>query len=349
MSSLEWRGRHLDFDLPKDRIAVQPARPRDASRLLVVDRRTGASADTRFRSLASHLEPGDVLVLNNARVINARLFGILDRTGRQIEILFANPVRADVWEVMLRPGKRVRAADSIVVSEGATLIVGARRGHGLHEVRLAGPAYSSVAALLEAEGALPLPPYLGRPAGPQDAEDYQTVFGSRPGAIAAPTAGLHFTQRVFDSLRDRGIQIVELTMHVGIATFTPVRTEDPASHVLKPERYELSLATAIALNEARSKGHRIIAVGTTTTRTLEHVVLTHGRFVEGQGETDLYILPGFQFRAIDGLLTNFHLPRSTLILLVAAFASPERVLDAYAHAVSAGYRFYSYGDCCLFL
>ena len=340
---------HLDYELPRPMIAREPVRPRDSSRLLVVDRKTGAWTDSKFAALDTFLEPGDVLVLNNTRVLNARTFGTLARTGRHVEVLFANPLDETTWEALLRPGRRVREGDAIALGAGVRFTVGDRRDHGLREVRISGGTYRTVAAFLESEGRLPLPPYMERPPTDADATDYQTVFASRVGAVAAPTAGLHFSPAVFESLGRRGIETVELTLHVGVGTFTPVRTADPAGHVLKPERYEISPSTARALERARAGRRRIIAVGTTTTRTLEHVFRKHGAFVAGTGETDLYILPGYRFGAIDGLLTNFHLPRSTLILLVAAFASRGLVLDAYRHAVAAGYRFYSYGDCCLFL
>lgn len=340
---------HLDYTLPRDRIANTPARPRDASRLLVVDRANGRWTDSRFADLAAHLRRGDVLVLNNTRVLKARVFGSLTRTGRPVEVLFAQPLDDDRWQVLLRPGRRIRNGDSIAAGGDTAFSVEDSADDGIRTVRMTRSRYGSFTDFLEAEGVMPLPPYLDRPAKTQDTTDYQTVFGSQPGAVAAPTAGLHFSPAVFSELRAHGIEVVELTLHVGLATFLPVRTEDPGEHVLPPERYSLPETTAAALNRARDDGRRIIAVGTTTTRTLEHALTIGDRFVGGEGKTDLFILPGHRFRAIDGLLTNFHLPRSTLILLVAAFASRSLVLDSYGHALASGYRFYSYGDCCLFL
>jgi S-adenosylmethionine:tRNA ribosyltransferase-isomerase len=340
---------HLDFVLPPESIAREPVRPRDGSRLLVIDRRSPVRTDSFFRALATHLRPGDTLVLNNTRVLNARAFGTVLRSGRRVEILFATPLRDDAWGVLLGPARRVRSGDVVTLGPGSELVVGRTIHHGLREVRPSGAGHATISDLMAARGTLPLPPYLEREARSSDEVDYQTIYGTEPGAIAAPTAGLHFSAEVFDSLRAAQIEIVKITLHVGIGTFLPVRTEDPARHVLEPERYEVSGAAARVLNEARSGGRRIVAVGTTTTRTLEHVFARNGQFVPGKGETDLYILPGYRFQAIDGLITNFHLPRSTLVLLAAAFASPDRVLGAYRHAIASGYRFYSYGDCCLFL
>jgi S-adenosylmethionine:tRNA ribosyltransferase-isomerase len=238
--------------------------------------------------------------------------------------------------------------DRVSLGTGCQIVIGVRRNDVLREAEILAGPHLSVWQLLQAEGTVPLPPYLQRPANDRDATEYQTVFARREGAIAAPTAGLHFTRPLLKTLGDRGIIKTEVTLHVGIGTFLPVRTEDPAQHVLQPEWYEISEETAHLLNTARAEGRRIIAVGTTSTRALEHVFATHGQFAPGSGKTDLYIRPGYQFRAIDGLITNFHLPRSTLALLVAAFASGELLLDAYRHAIQADYRFYSYGDCCLF-
>lgn len=340
---------HLDYTLPRNRIAGTPARPRDSSRLLVIDRASGRWTDSRFTDLVAHLRKGDVLVLNNTRVLRARVFASLTRTGRPIEVLFAKQLEADRWQVLLRPGRRVRNGDTISAGGDTTFTVEDRGDDGRRIVRLTRSQYANVVEFLDAEGAMPLPPYLDRPATVEDARDYQTVFGSQPGAVAAPTAGLHFSPAVFSALRGHGVEVVELTLHVGLATFLPVRTEDPGEHILTPERYSLPETTAAALNRARDERRRIIAVGTTTTRTLEHALTIRDRFVGGEGETDLFILPGYRFRAIDGLLTNFHLPRSTLILLVAAFSSRGLVLDSYEHALASGYRFYSYGDCCLYL
>jgi len=338
-----------DYDLPSNRIAETPVRPRDRSRLLVVNRTRRTWTDSTFQALATHLKQGDLLVLNNTRVLKARLFGTLERTGRSVEILFADPIDRHNWGALLHPGRRVREGDFIALGNKLVLEVGVRRAHGLRTLSMIDASGPTILEILEKDGHLPLPPYMDRDDRSEDETDYQTVYANRDGAIAAPTAGLHFSLSVFASLEAAGIQTAELTLHVGIGTFIPVRTDDPAQHQLKAERFEISEKSAEQLNEARAEGRRIIAVGTTTTRTLEHVFAKHDRFRAGAGQTDLYILPGHQFAAVDGLLTNFHLPRSTLLLLVSAFASRKLVLDAYQHAIDRGYRFYSYGDCTLLL
>jgi len=343
----------FDYELPPELIAREPARPRDASRMTVLDRATGQWSDSEFRRLPDFLNPSDVLVLNDTRVIRARVEGRLERangTTREVEVLFAAPLgeqsREQAWEVLCRPGKRIRKGDRIVFGggklEGAIEgIVGETRDHGLRLLHM----NSAVEKFLEAHGHVPLPPYMEREDRPSDTTEYQTVYASTPGAVAAPTAGLHFTESMFGALREKGIEIVKITLHVGIGTFLPVRAEDPARHVLKPERFQMTGEAAGRLNAARDAGRRIVSVGTTTTRTLEHIVGRYGRFVEASGEADLYILPGHEFNAVGAILTNFHLPKSTLIMLVSAFASREKILAAYKHAVEARYRFYSYGDC----
>ena len=339
----------FDYDLPSNRIAETPARPRDRSRLLVVNRTRRTWTDSTFELLATHLKQGDLLVLNNTRVLKARLFGTLERTGRSVEILFADPIDRHSWKTLLDRDRRVRAGDRIALRNNVALEVGERGVHGLRTLSMIDASGPTILEILEKDGHLPLPPYMDRDDRPADETDYQAVYANRDGAIAAPTAGLHFSHSVFSSLEAAGIQTAELTLHVGIGTFIPVRTDDPAQHQLKAERFEISESAAEQLNEARAEGRRIIAVGTTTTRTLEHILAKHDRFRAGTGQSDLYILPGHRFAAVDGLLTNFHLPRSTLLLLVSAFASRKLVLDTYQHAIVHGYRFYSYGDCTLFL
>jgi S-adenosylmethionine:tRNA ribosyltransferase-isomerase len=341
----------FDYELPAGLIAREPVRPRDASRMMVVNSRTGEITDTWFRQLPDLLKPSDVLVLNNTRVMRARLFGRLQRSGnpeREIEILLSAPAGGGAWEVMCKPGKCVRSGDRVRLEPaGVVGVFGERTGHGLRLLRLETP--EPVETVMEECGHMPLPPYLRRAATDKDSEEYQTVFAEVPGAVAAPTAGLHFTVETFESLRRRGIQVETITLHVGIATFIPVRTDDPERHSLKPERYEIAEGTAARLNAARASGRRLVAVGTTTTRTLEYVLAKHGQFLPGKSETDLFILPGYRFQAVDGLLTNFHLPGSTLLMLVSAFASRSILAEAYRRAIDRGYRFYSYGDCMLLI
>jgi S-adenosylmethionine:tRNA ribosyltransferase-isomerase len=335
----------FDYELPPELIATEPARPRDASRMMVLDRNTGQWIDSAFRQLPDFLDSSDVLVINDTRVIRARIHGRLERatgTSRDVEVLFAAPAGNDTWEVMVRPGKRVREGDRIVFAGGKLAgVFGVEQHHGLRLLHIA----SHIDEVLESHGHVPLPPYIERQDLASDAIEYQTIYASVPGAVAAPTAGLHFTDEMFERLRSRGIETIKLTLHVGVGTFIPVRSEDPREHVLKPERFTLSEESAARLNAARAAGRRLIAVGTTSTRTLEFVMQKHGRFVAASGEADLFILPGYEFKAVNAMVTNFHLPRSTLIMLVSAFSSREKILAAYRHAMHERYRFYSYGDC----
>jgi S-adenosylmethionine:tRNA ribosyltransferase-isomerase len=346
----------FDYELPPELIAREPVRPRDASRMLVLNRETGSWIDSDFRKLPDFLRPSDVIVFNDTRVMRARVLGELERSNgstREIEVLFSGLAgragsATSTWEVMCRPGKRIRKGDRVVFGKGAVVgeFVGSSE-HGLRLLRLNLASANSLEDFLNAHGRVPLPPYLQREETPTDAVEYQTIFAASPGAVAAPTAGLHFTTSVLDALRDRGIETMKITLHVGIGTFMPVRTEDPRQHSLKPERFQITPGMAARLNAARDEGRRIVAVGTTTTRTLEYIVHRYGRFEPASGEADLFILPGYEFKAVGALVTNFHLPRSTLIMLVSAFTSRTQILAAYRHAIQERYRFYSYGDCML--
>jgi S-adenosylmethionine:tRNA ribosyltransferase-isomerase len=339
----------FDYDLPPDLIAREPARPRDSSRMMLLDRKTGDWTDSHFRELPEFLDPSDVLIINDTRVIRARIRGRLERasgTSREVEVLFAAPLGDGAWEVLCRPGKRIHSRDRIIFGNGELEgVFGDLRDHGLRLIQLS--TTQPMEDFLETYGHIPLPPYLEREDTAADAEEYQTVYAKTPGAVAAPTAGLHFTPTMFDRIGSRGVEILRITLHVGIGTFIPVRSEDPAEHALKPERYAITEETASRLNAARQEGRKIIAVGTTTTRTLEYMIQKHGCFLAETGEADLFILPGYEFKAVGGMLTNFHLPKSTLIMLVSAFIGRPAVMKAYQHAVAERYRFYSYGDCML--
>jgi len=336
----------FDYHLPPELIAREPAEPRDASRMMVVDPRSGSIIDSKFRSLPDFLKPSDVLVLNDTRVIRARTRARLERrngTLREIEVFFAEPLRNNVWQVLCKPGRRIRPGDRAIFAGGQfTGTFQESLGADLHVIEL-----ESADLLLDRYGQLPIPPYMQREPTPADDVSYQTVFGRHPGAVAAPTAGLHFTEEILESIRSRGVEIETITLHVGIGTFLPVRTEDPEKHKLRPERYEVNADTAARLQSAVLQKRSIVAVGTTTTRTLEFLMLRYGRVQPGSGSADLFILPGYRFRVVDTLLTNFHLPQSTLLMLVTAFAGHEITLRAYQHAVRNEYRFYSYGDCML--
>jgi S-adenosylmethionine:tRNA ribosyltransferase-isomerase len=334
----------FDFALPPERIAQHPARPRDSARLLLVGERT---QDRTIRDLPGLLRPGDVLVANDTRVIPAQLSA--RRGSARIGITLDRPLADGTWHALARNARRLREGDLLTFDGADDLQATVRARDPDGGVALAfsleGPAFSEALARV---GALALPPYIDRPSGPlpEDARDYQTVFAERPGAVAAPTAGLHFTPALLAALETHGIRRATITLHVGAGTFLPVRTEDVTAHHMHAERGEVTEAAAEAINAARRAGGRVVAVGTTTLRLLETAATDDGVRAFA-GETDLFILPGHRFRAVDVLMTNFHLPRSTLFMLVCAFAGTERMRAAYAHAVAAGYRFYSYGDSCL--
>lgn len=323
-----------DYALPPEQIAGRPAPARDASRLLHVAPQ-GVRAHLGFSDIEALLHPGDVLVVNDSRVLRARLEARKLETGGRVEILLVEP-EADGWLALLGASKKVREGQILALAGGEHVEVREDRGGGMYRVHLPEPA----PVLAARHGALPLPPYLNRPADGQDDERYQTVYArGEERSVAAPTAGLHFTPELLARLEARGIERRAVTLHVGPGTFLPVRTEDEADHEMHAERYEVNENTARALRRAREEGRRLVAVGTTAVRVLESF---EGR--AGAGSTQLFIRPGFRFRWVDALLTNFHLPRSTLLMLVAAFGGRGRVLDAYREAVREGYRFYSYGD-----
>ena len=335
----------FDYDLPADRIAQTPAPARDASRLLLVDRRTGALEDRVFRELPDLLEPGDLLVLNDSRVIPARVFA-RDAAGAKVELLFVEPLGERRWRALVRPGRRCRPGAELLVGARSRLHVAAVDDDGLRVVE---SADATIDALLDAHGRPPLPPYIARHAAPEtdDHERYQTIYGRAPGSVAAPTAGLHFSAEVLARLSARGIDVAALTLHVGPATFRPIRTERVEDHPLPTERVTLPAATAAAVNAAVATGRRVVAVGTTATRALEGLARDDGTLAPFEGRVGLYIVPGHRFRVVGALLTNFHLPRTSLLVLVSAFAGRELILRAYRHAIAAGYRFYSYGDATL--
>jgi S-adenosylmethionine:tRNA ribosyltransferase-isomerase len=337
----------FDYDLPPELIAQEPAEPRDASRLLVLERPTGRIEDRRFSDLEGLLRPGDCLVANRSRVIPARVLGT-GEGGRPVEFLFLGRVDGERWEAMVRPGRRCRVGARIEVAGGTAHVRVAGEGReGTRILVLEGPW--SVPELLERHGLPPLPPYIGRRDAPkpEDRERYQTVYARDDGSVAAPTAGLHFTPELLGRLARGGVALHYLTLHVGPGTFRPLRGERIEEHALAPEPIEIPEATAGAIDEAKRERRRVIAVGTTTTRALEWAAAPEGRVRPGRGAADLFIRPGHRFRIVDGLITNFHLPRSSLLVLVSAFAGREVVLDAYRHAVEARYRFYSYGDAML--
>lgn len=332
----------FDFDLPADRIADQPA-PRGASRLLHLNDQ-GQVAHHRFSDLANLLEPGDLLVVNDTRVLAARLIGRKKSTGGSVEVLLVERFDDLRWRALARPRKRLRPGLVLSFAEDLDARVTEMPEDATVVLEFSQPPEP----LLERLGTLPLPPYIGRPARLDDHEWYQTVYAAQPGAVAAPTAGLHFSTDYLLHLEQRGIERVAVTLHVGPGTFQPVTADDPEDHRMQEEVYDIKEAAARQIEEARRAGRRIVAVGTTVVRTLETVALENdGRIVATSGRTALFARPGFDFQVVDRLLTNFHLPRSTLLMLVSAFAGRERVLAAYESAIKNGYRFYSYGDATL--
>lgn len=331
----------FDYDLPTERIAQFPV-PRGQSRLLTLDG-AGHRAHHRIAELPDLLRAGDLLVVNNTKVIPARLFAQRQDTGGRLELLLTEKLTESDWLALVKPGRRAHPGSRFDVDEELELEIVTRRAEGMFHLRFNQP----IEPHLDRLGHVPLPPYIRRADRQEDRCDYQTLFASRPGAVAAPTAGLHFNQTLLSELEGAEIQIVEITLHVGIGTFKPVSAHRVADHTMEPERYEISPATATAIQATRESGSRVVAVGTTVVRTLEAVAREQGRVAPASGRTDLFITPGFEFQVVDSLLTNFHLPRSTLLMLVCAFAGRESVMAAYAEAIAHGYRFYSYGDAML--
>lgn len=340
----------FDYELPHELIAQQPLPQRDASRMLVVNRTTGRFEDKQFRLLGSYLRAGDCLVLNNTKVFPARLLGRRLPTGGSIEVLLLSEVEPLVWHVLARPARRLKEGTLIEFGDSKlTASVVEARADGSRVIKF--EPGSEFFQTVNEIGETPLPPYIQRGVSDafEDRERYQTIYAQQSGAIAAPTAGLHFTREILDELRENKIQTTELTLHVGYGTFEPVRVDDVSEHRVLPERFAISEAAAKLINDSRSADGRIVAVGTTTTRALESSVSEAGDIVATSRTADLTITPGYKFRAIDALLTNFHLPRSSLLLLVSAFAGRDLILEAYRHAVRERYRFYSYGDCMLII
>ena len=339
---------NFDYDLPEELIAQHPLERRDASRMLVVNRETQSYSDSQFELLPQYVRPGDLLVVNNTRVFPARLIGEREPTGGRVEVLLVRELEDAHWEALVKPGHRLKPGARINFGDSRLRAeVVETRGAGQKVIKF--ESEQSIQLLIDERGQTPLPPYIRRPDGTsdEDSERYQTVFARERGAIAAPTAGLHFTPNAIEAIRAAGAQVVEITLHVGYGTFEPVRVDDIEQHHVSPEFFRITEEAANIINDTRSKGGRVIAVGTTTTRALESAVNSGGEIEAGAGQTALTITPGFRFRVADALLTNFHLPQSSLLLLVSAFAGRELTLEAYRHAVAARYRFYSYGDCML--
>jgi S-adenosylmethionine:tRNA ribosyltransferase-isomerase len=348
----------FDYDLPPDRIAQEPPAERGASRMLVMDRATGAFRDSFFSAFGNELRKGDLLVLNDSRVIPARLFARRtlvrerERPSGQIEVMLTAPAGENLWRALVRPGRKVAIGERLVfpapdgsITLEAEVVERGKFGDRLLEFAPLKNANDDFFAALDRIGHMPLPPYIHRDDAAADRDRYQTVFARERGSVAAPTAGLHFTPETLESLNARGVEIAHVTLHVGLGTFAPLRVDRVDEVRLHGERFTISEPAAAAVRRARAEGRRVVAVGTTVVRTLESVARETGEVKAQSGETEIFIAPGFEFRVVDALLTNFHLPQSSLLMLVTAFASREHVLAAYRHAIESQYRFFSYGDC----
>lgn len=337
----------FDFELPEHLIAQHPLEDRTASRLLVLNKETGNILHQRFTNLIDHLVPGDVLVLNDSRVLPARLIGEKEGTGAKIEVLLLKSLGDDRWETLVKPGKRVKPGTVVVFGDGLLRCVceeSTDMGGRIVRFSYEGIFYE----ILERLGTMPLPPYIHEQL--EDQERYQTVYARERGSAAAPTAGLHFTKEYLEQIAAKGVHITTITLHVGLGTFRPVSADRVEEHVMHAEYYEISQETADVVNAAKEEGRRVIAVGTTSCRTLETVGSAHGgRLAASSGWTDIFIYPGYHFSIIDGMLTNFHLPKSTLVMLVSALAGKENILNAYKSAVEQEYRFFSFGDAMLII
>ena len=330
----------FDFYLPDKLIAQTPLEKRDSSRLLVLDKKTGNIEHQTFSNIIDYLNEGDVLVLNDTKVMPARIFGVKEDTGAVIELLMLKETEKDVWEVLCKPAKRIKIGTIVNFSDKLKAECIAIKEEG---IRLFKFIYSGIFyEILDELGEMPLPPYIHEKL--KDKDRYQTVYAKNIGSAAAPTAGLHFTKELMDKIKDKGVKIEYITLHVGLGTFRPVSVEDVTNHKMHSEFYQMSKQTAKVLNEAKKNNNRIISVGTTSTRTLETIMNLYGEFKECSGWTDIFIYPGYEFKAITSLITNFHLPKSTLIMLVSALAGKENIMKAYCEAVNEEYRFFSFGD-----
>jgi S-adenosylmethionine:tRNA ribosyltransferase-isomerase len=346
----------FDYPLPKDLIAYYPAEKRDHSRLLVLDRKTKALEHKYFYQIIDYLQEGDGLVINQTKVFSARIFGINEGNQAKVEVLFLKSLGNDIWEVLIKPGKKVPSGSVISFNRGnlhCQILERTEGGSWLAKLMFDGDLFE----ILERLGKIPLPPYIRREPEPQDRDRYQTIYAKERGAVAAPTAGLHFTGKLFKEIEEKGIERIPITLHVGWDSFRPIRVDDPEDHKLESEYFKIDQSSADRINQIKEDGKRVVAVGTTTVRALETAVEDQPRADDSKshriqpkcGWTKKYIYPPYKFKVVDSLITNFHLPRSTLLLLVSAFATKELILKAYQEAIKQGYRFYSYGDAMLII
>lgn len=336
----------FDFNLPEELIAQTPLKERAESRLMVLDKNKGTIRHETFKHIVDYLQPGDLLILNNTKVLPARLHGVKEETGANIEVLLLKQEEKDVWETLVKPAKRIKEGSVISFGDGKLRAV--CTGEKEHGGRMLQFEYEGIFyEVLEELGEMPLPPYIKEQL--EEKDRYQTVYAKERGSAAAPTAGLHFTEPLLHELKERGVRIEFITLHVGLGTFRPVSVDSIEDHDMHAEYYTISKQAENAIRETKETGGRVIAVGTTSVRTLETAARDHGFVKESSGWTDIFIYPGFEFKAIDGMITNFHLPKSTLIMLVSAIAGQQNVLSAYAEAVEKQYRFFSFGDAMLII
>lgn len=331
----------FDFALPEELIAQRPSDKREYSRLLAINKKNHTYEDKVFKDIIDYLKPGDVLVRNNTKVIPARLHGIKEVTGAHCELLLLKQLKGDIWECLTKPAKSLKLGTKVNIGEGKLIgeVVGIKE-EGLRDIKF---VYDGIfLEVLDSLGKMPLPPYIKKQLCGNDR--YQTVYAKYIGSAAAPTAGFHFTNELFEEIKAKGVEVVDITLHIGLGTFRPVKVQDTKDHVMHSELYEVSEEAAVRLNKAKAEGRRIIAIGTTSVRTLESNMQEFGCFTPTKKETKIFIEPGYKFLAIDGLITNFHLPKSTLIMLVSAFMGREFTLEIYKHAVDDKYRFFSFGD-----
>lgn len=339
----------FDYELPEELIAQKPADKRDASRLLVVHRETGETEHKHFYDILEYLNEGDCLVLNNSKVLPARLYGIKEGTGAKVEFLLIKRIDGDRWETMVRPGKRLKPGDSVMFSEDP-LLKADIIDYGNDGTRIVEFSYDGIfMERLEEIGSMPLPPYIERQSENEDRDRYQTVYCREEGSVAAPTAGLHFTEELLEKARAKGVELAYVTLHVGIGTFRPVKCENIEDHSMHFEEYHIDEETAETINRAKAEGRRVISVGTTSTRTVESAAYFDEKkdcwqVRSGENSTGIFIYPGYEFRIIDSLITNFHLPKSTLLMLISALYDREKILEVYQEAIRERYRFFSYGD-----
>ena len=339
---VEWYDlNYYNYELPEHLIAQTPLKERSASKLLLLNKNTGETKDETFKNITKYLKPGDVLVLNDSKVIPARLIGTKESTNAIIEILLLKNKEKDIWECLAKPAKRLHEGTIITFGNGELKAkINEKQKDGIVEIEL---QYEGILnEILEKIGTMPLPPYIHEKL--KDQKRYQTIYAKNLGSAAAPTAGLHFTEEILKEIKQMGITITYVTLHVGLGTFRPVNTDNILEHDMHSEYYMMNKETADILNKAKKEKRRIIAVGTTSTRTLESIMQKNGKFKESSEETNIFIYPGYTFKAIDGLITNFHLPKSTLVMLVSALSTRDYILNAYAHAVEKEYRFFSFGD-----